>query len=121
LAINPKDEDALYEKGVFLDKLGNHTGAIEYFDKALAIYPHDIDALNHKGAALNSLGNYTGSRLRGWRSRASTMPIVTRYPMGSLVAQSKDPPGVRCQSSFVDAALFQYEITEFLLLYIQNL
>jgi Flp pilus assembly protein TadD len=61
LAINPKDEDVLYEKGVFLDKLGNHTGAIEYFDKALAIDPNDIDALNDKGAVLTSLGNYTGA------------------------------------------------------------
>jgi Flp pilus assembly protein TadD len=56
LAINPKDEDTLYEKGVFLDILGNHSGAIKYFDKALAINPHDVDALNKKGAALNSLG-----------------------------------------------------------------
>jgi tetratricopeptide (TPR) repeat protein len=61
LTINPKYEDALYNKGYDLATLGNHTGAIEYFDKALAIDPHDIDALNNKGAALNSLGNYTGA------------------------------------------------------------
>jgi Flp pilus assembly protein TadD len=36
LAIDPKDKDALYDKGVVLDKLGNHTGAIEYYDKAKA-------------------------------------------------------------------------------------
>lgn len=37
----------MYEKGVFLDKLGNHTTAIEYLErKALAINPHDVDALN---------------------------------------------------------------------------
>ena len=53
--------NTLYGKGVSLDKLGNHTGAIEYFDKALAIDPHDVDALNYKGVAFNSLGNYSGA------------------------------------------------------------
>ena len=35
----------LYNKGVVLDNLGNHTGAIVYYDKALAIDPHDVSAL----------------------------------------------------------------------------
>ncbi len=56
MAINPKYENALYIKGIALDDLGNHTGAIEYYDKALAIEP-----LNNKGAALNNLGNYTAA------------------------------------------------------------
>jgi len=37
LDIDPKDKDELYHKGVVLDELGNHTGAIEYYDKARAI------------------------------------------------------------------------------------
>jgi len=37
LVINPRDVDALTDKGLALDNLGNHTGAILYYDKALAI------------------------------------------------------------------------------------
>jgi lipoprotein NlpI len=46
--------NTLFGKGLSLDKLGNHTGAID---------PHDVDALNYKGVALKSLGNYTGAIL----------------------------------------------------------
>jgi tetratricopeptide (TPR) repeat protein len=42
LAINPKYENSLYNKGVFLDKLGNYTGTLTYPDKALAIDPHKL-------------------------------------------------------------------------------
>jgi uncharacterized protein YjbI with pentapeptide repeats len=81
---------ALYEKGNALDKTGNYTGAIMYFDKALKIDPNFKDALYDKGnaldyihkaalineqkltnekyvyyekghALLNNLGNYTGA------------------------------------------------------------
>jgi tetratricopeptide (TPR) repeat protein len=38
----------LDDKGV-LDALGNHTGAIEYYDKALAIDPQYLHALDNKG------------------------------------------------------------------------
>ena len=60
MAIDPAYTDALYNKGVALDSLGNYTGAIEYYDKALAIDPADTLALNSKGVALGELGNYTG-------------------------------------------------------------
>jgi tetratricopeptide (TPR) repeat protein len=58
LAIEPHYDDALYDKGSTLDELGNHTGAIQYYDKALAIEPHDVSALNNKGLALYDLGKY---------------------------------------------------------------
>ena len=44
-----------------LNNLGNYTGAIEFYDKALAIQPNDTYTLNSKGAALSNLGNHTGA------------------------------------------------------------
>ena len=41
----------LYNKGVTLFNSGNYTGAIKYYDKALAVNPNDINTLNNKGAA----------------------------------------------------------------------
>ena len=40
--------------------MGNYTGAITYYDKALAIDPKNVLALTSKGIALGNLGNYTG-------------------------------------------------------------
>ena len=53
--------NVLIEKGVALDNLGNYTGAIQYYDKALAIDPKDVNALDNKGVSLGSLRNYTGA------------------------------------------------------------
>ena len=55
--------DALYNKGLALIHLGNYTGAIEYFDRALAVDHNDKDALYYKGETLLALGNYTGAML----------------------------------------------------------
>jgi tetratricopeptide (TPR) repeat protein len=44
-----------------LAALGNYTGAIEYYDKALTIQPNDSYALDNKGLALDNLGNHTGA------------------------------------------------------------
>jgi tetratricopeptide (TPR) repeat protein len=41
--------------------LGNYTGAIKYYDKALAIDPNDTYALDNKGIDLDALGNHTGA------------------------------------------------------------
>jgi tetratricopeptide (TPR) repeat protein len=38
--------------------LGNHTGAIQYYDKALAVDPNNVAALNNKGNALGKLGKH---------------------------------------------------------------
>ena len=51
--------DDLTAKGVALDRLGNHTGAIAYYDKVLAINATDTNALHNKGLALDRLGNHT--------------------------------------------------------------
>ncbi len=53
----------LVNKGLALDNLVNYTGAIVYYDKALAIDPHYINALTNKGVTLGKLGNYTGAIL----------------------------------------------------------
>jgi tetratricopeptide (TPR) repeat protein len=53
--------NALSNKGVALDNLLNHTGAIEYYDKALAIDPRNVNALIIKGLALDKRGNHTGA------------------------------------------------------------
>lgn len=41
------------DKGNALGSLGNYTGAILYYDKALAIDPKDVYALDGKEVALN--------------------------------------------------------------------
>jgi tetratricopeptide (TPR) repeat protein len=45
LAIQPKSFNALTDKDVSLDSLGNHIQAIEYYNKSLAMQPNDICAL----------------------------------------------------------------------------
>ena len=54
---------ALTGKGTALGSLGNLTGAILYYDKALAIQPNDTYALTSKGLALDNLRNLTGAIL----------------------------------------------------------
>jgi tetratricopeptide (TPR) repeat protein len=53
--------DAVLDKGLALENLRNYTGAIVYFDKALAIDPNDTYALDNKGISLYNLRNYTGA------------------------------------------------------------
>jgi tetratricopeptide (TPR) repeat protein len=55
------NDTTLYNNGLALFKLDNYTGAIEYYDKALAINPKDVNALTDKGLALDNLGNHTGA------------------------------------------------------------
>jgi tetratricopeptide (TPR) repeat protein len=52
LAIDPHYIRALTYKGLALDKLGNHTGAIGYYDRVLAIDPKDKLALILKLASV---------------------------------------------------------------------
>jgi tetratricopeptide (TPR) repeat protein len=61
LAQNATNFYDLYKKGLYLDDAGNYTGAISYYDKALAINPNYINALDNKGVALDKLGNHTGA------------------------------------------------------------
>jgi tetratricopeptide (TPR) repeat protein len=49
---------SLYYKGLVLG-----SGAILYYDKALAMDPHYVNALTSKGLTLDKLGNYTGAIL----------------------------------------------------------
>jgi tetratricopeptide (TPR) repeat protein len=49
--------------GYICCNLGNYTGAILYYDKALAVDPKDDYTLGNKGLALDETGNYTGCLL----------------------------------------------------------
>ena len=51
----------LNNRGLALEKLGNDTGAILYYKKALVIDPNNTGILDSIGMALNNLGNYTGA------------------------------------------------------------
>jgi tetratricopeptide (TPR) repeat protein len=75
LAIDPKDTATLSSKGNALNEIGNHSGAISYYDRSLVINCHSgaisyydrslvinpkyESALYNKGVALDDLGNYT--------------------------------------------------------------
>ena len=52
---NPKDVGVLGNKGIALYHLGNYTGAIQSYDKALAIDAKNLDALNNKRLAIQKL------------------------------------------------------------------
>jgi len=45
-------------KGYVLDKLGNHTQAVFYYDKAKATDPRYIPDLTNKANFLDKIGNY---------------------------------------------------------------
>ena len=60
MTIDPLNTEAIYFKGLALDALGNHTEAIEYFDKAFSVLD-PYSPLNFKGLALDALGNHTGA------------------------------------------------------------
>jgi len=62
LAIDPNYYTALNNKGAALDNLGNYTGAILYYDKALTVNPKYEDALYNMGYDLAALGNCTVMR-----------------------------------------------------------
>jgi len=52
---------ALIDKARALEKLGDHTGAIESYDNASAINPTSTTALTDKGELLENVGNNTGA------------------------------------------------------------
>jgi tetratricopeptide (TPR) repeat protein len=61
LSIQPKNSGSLNNKGLALFRLGNYSGAIQYYDKALLIQPKYVNALYNKANALDNLGNHTGA------------------------------------------------------------
>jgi tetratricopeptide (TPR) repeat protein len=97
LVINPKYENALYNKGIVLSNLGNYTGALISLDKALAIDPKDEDVLYQKGVVLDNLGNHTGAILYYDKTLAigppppSPPPSSTNGPAPSSAATSAPP------------------------------
>ena len=53
--MDPNYTDALYNKGLVFDSLGNYNEAIKNYDKVLEIDPNYTDALKNKNDALNKL------------------------------------------------------------------
>ncbi|MFZ0513199.1 MAG: tetratricopeptide repeat protein [Candidatus Nitrosopolaris sp.] len=83
------NDTTLYNKGLALYKLENYTGAIKYYDKALAINPKDVSALSDKGSALDSLGNHTGAIEYYHKASASNqLPDITVNNMTSSTSTS---------------------------------
>ena len=58
LRINPRNADALYDKGVTLASLGRYDEAIACYDMVLRMQIYHTDALNNKGVACAALGRY---------------------------------------------------------------
>ena len=58
LKIEPKDEEALINKGLGLDNADIHDESIESYDKELEIEPENVDALINKGRKLAGLERY---------------------------------------------------------------
>ena len=58
LSVDPKDVEALNNKGVALHHLGRFEEAISTYDKALVLDPKYVNALFSKGAALDTIGRH---------------------------------------------------------------
>lgn len=62
LAINASDTGALSQKAITLSELlGNHTGALYYYEKIQEITNDEYRGLSGIGTALAGLGNYSGA------------------------------------------------------------
>jgi tetratricopeptide (TPR) repeat protein len=58
LKVDPRQADALNNKGLALNNLGRCEEAVFWLDRVLKIDPKDVAALNNKGLALTGLGRY---------------------------------------------------------------
>ena len=59
MSSDPKNINALIDKGITLQRIGKTNQSIKYFDKALKINPKNIDGLIGKGSALHALGKFS--------------------------------------------------------------
>jgi tetratricopeptide (TPR) repeat protein len=57
-ALDPKNDDAWYNKGITFDNLKRYEEALEAFDKAVELVPKDVANWNIKGFALGNLERY---------------------------------------------------------------
>src|SRR5690606_5290429 len=57
LIAEPNNTEALHGKGLTIDNFGNHTEAVDIYDKILEIEPDNMDALASKGVVLYNTGN----------------------------------------------------------------
>ena len=74
MAVDSYNTIVLVYKGFALDELGNHTGAINYYDQALAVNPNDINAQTYKEIAVNNLSNST-EPIKSYNENLTKNPI----------------------------------------------
>jgi len=93
LAIDPHDIDALNKKDIALNSLGNYTGALECYNKALTIDPNNTFALTNKDAIILMLGHNTapGNATNFLQYENSTYGIKMQYPSDWQVEGGSNP------------------------------
>ena len=60
--IDPGEEaGAFFNRGLAKFKLGELSGALEDYDRAIELNPNDAEAFNNRGVAKNNLGDHQGA------------------------------------------------------------
>jgi tetratricopeptide (TPR) repeat protein len=94
IAINPKNADAYYNRGVDKSALGDKQGAIADYNQAIAINPQDADAYNNRGLDKYSLGDKQGA-IADYNQAIAINPKYTKsyYNRGNAKSTLGDKQG----------------------------
>lgn len=91
LATDPRDENALTDKGVALDLLGRHADAQELYHQALAVAPNDVAVTNDMAVSMMLEGRQQEAlRLLESIDAADGAPTRVRVNLGILYAANSD-------------------------------
>jgi tetratricopeptide (TPR) repeat protein len=83
----PNLAQALDDKGLVLDNLGNHTGALQYFDRAIAANPKDSNSFYNKALSLQKMGLLSAAIGNYQKALAITQDQDTITNFGIAVCQ----------------------------------